>query len=75
VPHSPVRFKPFEGREPIHALIFRPQVGDRDVGGLDLIRIAESDRIREPSVMVRPRSVLEALLGEVGSRLARLGAA
>jgi hypothetical protein len=99
--HSPVSFKPFEGRDAIHALlgilfevfrdfhytdqlegpdgthalIFRAQVGDRDVEGLDLIRMAESGRIRELTVMVRPRSALEALLGEVGSRLAKLGAA
>lgn len=70
-----MRFKPFEGHEAIHALIFRAPVGDRDVEGLDLIRMAESGRIRELTVRVRPRSALEALLGEVGSRLARLGTA
>ena len=75
VPHSPVRFKPFEAREAIHALSFRAPVGDRDVDGPDLIRMAESGRIRELTVRVRPRSAPEALLGEVGSHLARLGAA
>jgi hypothetical protein len=98
--HSPVSFKPFEGRDAIrtllgilievfrefhytdtlegpggtHALIFRARLGNRDVEGLDLIRLADSGRIRELTVMVRPRSALEALLGEVGSRLAKLGA-
>ena len=97
--HSPVSFKPFEGRQAIHtllgilievfrefhytdalegpggthALIFRAQVGERQVEGLDLIRLADSGRIRELTVMVRPRSALEALLGEVGSRLAKRG--
>jgi hypothetical protein len=50
-------------------------VGDREVEGLDLIRLGESGRIRELTVMVRPRSALEALLAEVGSRLAKAGAA
>jgi hypothetical protein len=53
------------------ALIFRARVGDRDVEGLDLIRFDASGLIRDFTVMVRPRSALEALLREVGSRLAR----
>lgn len=52
------------------ALIFRARVGDREVEGLDLIRFAETGLIRDLTVMVRPRSALEALLGEVGPRLA-----
>ena len=46
---------------------FRPLEG--------LIRVADSGPIRELTVMVRPRSALEALPGEVGPRLAKLGAA
>ena len=93
--HSPITFKPFEGREAIarllgilmqvfqdfrytdeltaedgtKALIFRTRVGDRDVEGLDLIRFDDTGRIREFTVMVRPRSAVEALLREVSSRL------
>ena len=37
--------------------------------------MAGSGRTLELTVRVRPRSALEALLGEVGSRLAKLGAA
>lgn len=55
----------------VKALIFRCRVGDREVEGLDLIRFAPGGRIRDFTVMVRPRSALEALLREVGSRLAR----
>jgi len=93
--HSPITFKPFEGREAIarllgilmqvfqdfrytdeltaedgtKALIFRTRVGDRDVEGLDLIRFDDTGRIRDFTVMVRPRSAVEALLREVSSRL------
>jgi len=96
--HSPVTFKPFEGRAAIRqllsillvvfrdfrytdeleaedgttALVFNARVGDRDLQGLDLIRYDGSGRIRELTVMVRPRSALEALLAEVGPRLAEL---
>ena len=93
--HSPITFRPFEGKEAIarllgilmqvfqdfrytdeltaedgtKALIFRTRVGDRDVEGLDLIRFDESGLIRDFTVMVRPRSAVEALLREVSSRL------
>ncbi len=94
--HSPVTFKPFEGREAIRrllaillevfedfrytdelrsddgtrALIFRARVGTRQVQGIDLIRFDASGQIRDFTVMVRPRSALEALLAEVAPRLA-----
>ena len=93
--HSPITFKPFEGKEAIarllgilmqvfqdfrytdeltaedgtKALVFRTRVGDRDVEGLDLIRFDDTGRIRDFTVMVRPRSAVEALLREVSSRL------
>ena len=93
--HSPITFKPFEGKEAIarllgilmqvfqdfrytdelaaedgtKALIFRTRVGDRDVEGLDLIRFDDTGRIVDFTVMVRPRSAVEALLKEVSSRL------
>ena len=93
--HSPITFRPFEGKEAIarllgilmqvfqdfrytdeltaedgtKALIFRTRVGDRDVEGLDLIRVDHTGRIRDFTVMVRPRSAVEALLREVSSRL------
>ncbi len=51
------------------ALVFRTRVGDREVEGLDLIRFDETGLIRDFTVMVRPRSAVEALLREVGSRL------
>jgi hypothetical protein len=94
--HSPVVFKPFEGRSEIEqllgillgifqdfrytdeleaadgtaALIFRARVGDRELQGLDLIRFDESGLICDLTVMIRPRSAIEALVTEVGPRLA-----
>jgi hypothetical protein len=52
------------------ALVFSAKVGTRDLQGLDLLRFDESGLIRDLTVMVRPRSALEALLAQVGSRLA-----
>ena len=62
-----------ESEDGTKALIFRARVGDREIQGLDLIRFTESGLIRDLTVMVRPRSALEALLGAVGPRLAAAG--
>lgn len=50
-------------------LVFRTRVKNRDVEGIDLIRFDDAGMIRDLTVMVRPRSSLEALLGEVQPRL------
>lgn len=57
------------------ALIFRARVGERELQGLDLIRFDEAGAIRDFTVMVRPRSAIEALMAEVGARLAGSGGA
>ena len=59
-----------EAQDGTAALVFRARVGDRDLQGFDLIRFDEAGLIRDLTVMVRPRSAIEALLGEVGPRLA-----
>ena len=95
--HSPVSFKPIEGRAAIRSLltillevlqdfrytdqlesnegtrgmIFRARVGDRELEGLDLLRFDDSNQIYDLTVMVRPRSAIEALRLAVGSRLVR----
>ena len=61
-----------EAEDGTRALIFRARVGDRDLQGLDLIRFDESGLIRDLTVMIRPRSAIEALLAKVGPRLAEL---
>ena len=50
-------------------LVFRARVGDRDVQGIDLLRFDADGQIRDLTVMVRPRSAVEALMAAVGSRL------
>jgi len=50
-------------------LIFGARIGDRQIEGLDLLRFDEKGLIRELTVMVRPRSAIEALQREVGIRL------
>ncbi len=64
-----------ESEDGTRALVFNARVGDRDLQGLDLIRFDGNGQIRDLTVMVRPRSALEALLAEVAPRLAALGAA
>jgi hypothetical protein len=59
-----------EAEDGTRALIFNARVGDRNLQGLDLIRFDDSGLIRDLTVMVRPRSALEALLAEVAPRLA-----
>ena len=59
-----------EAEDGTRALVFNARVGDRDLQGLDLIRFDGSGLIRDLTVMVRPRSALEALVSEVGPRLA-----
>lgn len=64
-----------ESEDGTRALVFNARVGDRDLQGLDLIRYDGDGQIRDLTVMVRPRSALEALLAEVAPRLAALGGA
>jgi hypothetical protein len=50
-------------------LVFEARVGDRQVGGVDVLRFGEDDRIVEMTVMVRPLTGLTALAEEMGRRL------
>ena len=50
-------------------LVFRARVDDRDVQGIDLLRFDADGQIRDLTVMVRPRSAVEALMAAVGRRL------
>jgi len=93
--HSPVSYKPIEGRQAIQnlltillqelqdfrytdqlesadgnrALIFRAKIGDLELEGLDLLRFDQSDLIADLTVMIRPRSAIEAIRQVVGRRL------
>ncbi len=51
------------------ALIFRAQVGDKEVEGLDHLTLDEDGRIVGFRVMIRPLSGLVAVAQEMGARL------
>ena len=50
-----------EGANGSHALIFAANVGDKELQGLDYVRVGEDGLIYEFTVMVRPASGLMAL--------------
>jgi ketosteroid isomerase-like protein len=50
-------------------LVFRTHVKGREVEGIDMVRFDEAGMVRDLTVMVRPRSGMEMLLGEVQPRL------
>lgn len=56
-------------------LIFEARVGDRELQGVDILRFDGEGRVSELTVMVRPRSGLQALADEMGRRLQAAGAA
>ena len=56
----------------VHALVFRARVGDKDVEGIDLLRLGEDGKIADFTVMVRPASGLIALGEAMGPKVAGL---
>jgi hypothetical protein len=96
--HSPVTFKPIEGKADIGkvlgivaqileyfkytdqleskdgtlGLIFRARIGDREVEGIDILRFDKAGVIKDITVMMRPRSALEAFRSEMEARLASM---
>jgi hypothetical protein len=92
--NSPVVFKPYEGREPVMALLslvgqvfedfryvdelqgagtkcllFKARVGDRELDGIDYLRLGENGLVTELTVMVRPYSAATALRDAMGAKL------
>jgi SnoaL-like domain len=51
-------------------LVFEARVGDRELNGVDVLRFDADGRIEELTVMIRPLSGLNALVEEMGRRLA-----
>lgn len=54
-------------------LRFAARVGETELEGVDLIRCGPDGLVRELTVMIRPRSGLEAVLGAVQARMAARG--
>ncbi|MFC8869009.1 nuclear transport factor 2 family protein [Streptomyces sp. NPDC057148] len=59
-----------DGRD--HALVFTARVGDREIGGCDLLHLDEDGRIDELTVMVRPLSGAQALQTAMGAQFERI---
>jgi hypothetical protein len=55
-----------------HALVFRARVGDKQLQGLDLLRMNQDGLIEDFTVMVRPASGLMALGEAMGPKVATL---
>ena len=53
----------------VHALVFRADVGNREVEGIDLVRLNDDDLIDDFTVLVRPLSGLNALAGRMAEEL------
>jgi limonene-1,2-epoxide hydrolase len=58
-----------EAGDNAHALVFRANVGDREVEGIDLLRINENDLVDDFTVFVRPLSGLNALAARMAEEL------
>ena len=57
-----------------HALVFRARVGDKQLQGLDLLRMNDEGLIEDFTVMVRPASGLMALGAAMGPKVEGLKA-
>jgi SnoaL-like domain len=57
------------GDDPVHALIFRARVGERELEGIDLLRIGADGLVADFTVMVRPASGLVALAEALGPKV------
>jgi SnoaL-like domain len=60
-------------RDDVHGLIFRAAVGDREVEGLDLLRIDGDGLIADFTVMLRPLSALVPFAQAMAERVAAAG--
>ena len=61
--------------EGTHALVFEARVGDRQVQGLDLLRLDADGLIEDFTVMVRPLSAAHAVRDAMARELAASGSA
>jgi hypothetical protein len=62
-----------DGADPVHALIFRARVGDKELEGMDLLRIGADGRIADFTVMIRPLSGLVGLAQVLGPKVEAAG--
>jgi hypothetical protein len=53
----------------VTVLIFRARVGDRELEGVDILRAGANGLVDELTVMMRPKSGLDAVIDEVTRRM------
>lgn len=53
----------------VHALVFRADVGDREVEGIDLLRVGADGLVDDFTVLVRPMSGMHALAERMAQEL------
>jgi hypothetical protein len=58
---------------PVHALVFRARVGERELEGMDLVRTGPDGLIEDFTVMIRPLSGLIALAQALGPKVEAAG--
>jgi hypothetical protein len=58
---------------PSHGLIFRARVGDREIEGLDLLRLDDEGNVCDFTVMLRPMSALIPFAQAMAERVAAAG--
>lgn len=63
----------FEAPDGAVALIFKARVGEREIDGLDLLRLDDDGQVTELTVMVRPLSGINALAEAMAEELRRMG--
>jgi SnoaL-like domain len=56
----------------VHALVFRAHVGDKQLEGIDVLRLNDDGQIADFTVLVRPASGLMALAEAMGPKVAGL---
>jgi hypothetical protein len=58
-----------ESADGVHALVFRADVGEREVEGIDLLRVGQDDLVEDFTVFVRPMSGMHALAERMAKEL------
>jgi hypothetical protein len=61
------------GDDPVHGLVFRARVGDKELEGIDLLRIGADGLVCDFTVMIRPASGLMALASVLGPKVQAAG--
>ena len=62
-----------QGVEGTHALVFRARVGDRELEGVDLLRLDDDGLVADLTAIIRPLSGLAALAQAMGPRAQAAG--